>query len=112
VFPLSSHNSITSSASLHGKIISGTLSLSIIKDPSLCVRLYQITMGNLTEEDPKVGDVAHVEKLSTSSLDARSEHVEDLDSIEQTQSGRYAWLVAITAGVGGLLFGSCSLENS
>lgn len=28
-----------------------------------------------------------------------------LDTIELTESGRYAWLVAITAGVGGLLFG-------
>ena len=54
--------------------------------------------------DPKAGAL-HVEKVSTSSLDGGSEHLENLDSIEQTQSGRYAWLVAITAGVGGLLFG-------
>jgi SP family myo-inositol transporter-like MFS transporter 13 len=38
-------------------------------------------------------------------LGGGSEHLEDLDSIEKTQSGKYAWLVAITAGVGGLLFG-------
>jgi SP family myo-inositol transporter-like MFS transporter 13 len=45
--------------------------------------------------------------------DAVAEHVEasshldlnDLDSIENTESSRYAWLVSITAGVGGLLFG-------
>jgi SP family myo-inositol transporter-like MFS transporter 13 len=55
-------------------------------------------------EDPKL-DSIHVEKVSTSSLGEASEHLEDLDSIEQTQSGRYAWLVAITAGVVGLLFG-------
>jgi hypothetical protein len=55
-------------------------------------------------ESPKT-DALHVEKVSTSSLDGGSQYIEDLDSIEQTQSGRYAWLVAITAGVGGLLFG-------
>jgi SP family myo-inositol transporter-like MFS transporter 13 len=48
-------------------------------------------------------DSQHVEH--SSKYDQGSEHLEDLDSIEQTQSGRYAWLVAITAGVGGLLFG-------
>jgi SP family myo-inositol transporter-like MFS transporter 13 len=56
------------------------------------------------DDDSKV-NALHVEKISSSSLDRGSEHLEDLDSIEQTQSGRYAWLVAITAGVGGLLFG-------
>jgi SP family myo-inositol transporter-like MFS transporter 13 len=61
-------------------------------------------------EGPKVGAL-HVEKASTSSLDGGSEHLEDLDSIEQTQSGKYAWLVAITAGVGGLLFGRNILYN-
>ena len=65
----------------------------------------QPIMGIPSEnEDPKVGTL-HVEKVSTSSVDGGSEHLEDLDSIEQTQSGKYAWLVAITAGVGGLLFG-------
>ena len=62
-------------------------------------------MGVTSEyQDPK-SNALHVEKVSTSSLDQASEHLEDLDSIEQTQSGKYAWLVAITAGVGGLLFG-------
>lgn len=62
-------------------------------------------MGIASEhEDPKVGTL-HVEKVSTSSIGEHSENLEDLDSIEQTQSGKYAWLVAITAGVGGLLFG-------
>lgn len=66
-------------------------------------------MGDATElEDSKVGAL-HVEKVSTSSVDGDSEHLEDLDSIEQTQSGSYAWLVAITAGLGGLLFGKISL---
>ena len=63
-------------------------------------------MGLASEpESPAKTDALHVEKVSTSSRDGGSEHLEDLDSIEQTQSGRYAWLVAITAGVGGLLFG-------
>lgn len=62
-------------------------------------------MGNLNDADSKENST-HIEKVSTSSADGeRSEHLEDLDSIELTQSGRYAWLVAITAGVGGLLFG-------
>lgn len=68
-------------------------------------------MGITSEnEDPKVGSL-HVEKVSTSSLGGGSEHLEDLDSIEQTQSGKYAWLVAITAGVGGLLFGKTTISE-
>jgi MFS transporter, SP family, solute carrier family 2 (myo-inositol transporter), member 13 len=68
-------------------------------------------MGHSTEpNDPKT-DALHVEKVSTSSAGGNLEHLEDLDSIEQTQSGRYAWLVAITAGVGGLLFGMIFLYN-
>jgi SP family myo-inositol transporter-like MFS transporter 13 len=62
-------------------------------------------------EEPKVGTL-HLEKVSISSVDGGSDHLEDLDSIELTQSGKYAWLVAITAGVGGLLFGECSVFNS
>jgi MFS transporter, SP family, solute carrier family 2 (myo-inositol transporter), member 13 len=60
----------------------------------------------LPEFEPSKDSALHVEKVSTSSVGGGSEHLEDLDSIEQTQSGRYAWLVAITAGVGGLLFGT------
>lgn len=49
----------------------------------------------------------------TDGKDAIAEHgeasshldINDLDSIENTESSRYAWLVSITAGVGGLLFG-------
>ncbi len=63
-------------------------------------------MSHSSEFEPsKKTDALHVEKASTSSLGGGSEHLEDLDSIEKTQSGKYAWLVAITAGVGGLLFG-------
>jgi SP family myo-inositol transporter-like MFS transporter 13 len=46
--------------------------------------------------DPKSG-ADHVEKVSSSSL-GEDELLDDLDSIELTQSGKYAWLVAITAG--------------
>lgn len=31
--------------------------------------------------------------------------IDSLDSIEETQCSKYAWLVSATAGVGGLLFG-------
>lgn len=42
--------------------------------------------------------VEHVENSINPEIDA-------LDTIEDTKSSRYAWLVSITAGVGGLLFG-------
>ena len=61
-------------------------------------------MGASVDSDTKDSPL-HVENLSKSSLET-PEHLEDLDSIEQTESGRYAWLVALTAGVGGLLFGT------
>ncbi|KAH7417795.1 general substrate transporter [Cadophora sp. MPI-SDFR-AT-0126] len=61
-------------------------------------------MGQFSGSDDKE-DSQHVEIASASSKALQPEHLEDLDSIEQTQSGKYAWLVAITAGVGGLLFG-------
>lgn len=48
--------------------------------------------------DEKHAIAEHVEASSHLDLD-------DLDSIENTESSRYAWLVSITAGVGGLLFG-------
>ncbi|KAF6823502.1 myo-inositol transporter [Colletotrichum plurivorum] len=31
--------------------------------------------------------------------------LEDLDSIEQTRTGRFSWMVSITAAIGGMLFG-------
>lgn len=42
----------------------------------------------------------HIEtsSLGTSDLDS-------LDTIEQTKPSKYAWLVSLTAGIGGLLFG-------
>lgn len=61
-------------------------------------------MGSQGEDDSALdnGEKAvvsqHVESMSE--LD-----IEHLDSIENTKSSRYAWLVSITAGVGGFLFG-------
>ena len=52
----------------------------------------------------KATGFTHVELTDNSELDA-------LDSIELTQTGKFAWLVAITAGVGGLLFGKNSLPR-
>jgi len=52
----------------------------------------------ISEITSKVTGATHVELAEHPELDA-------LDTIELTQTGRFAWLVAITAGVGGLLFG-------
>jgi hypothetical protein len=71
-----------------------------------------LNMGTPSELNSPKANALHVEKVSTSSLDRDSQHLEDLDSIESTQSGKYAWLVAITAGVGGLLFGKITTSDS
>jgi SP family myo-inositol transporter-like MFS transporter 13 len=51
-----------------------------------------------TDVTERKGSVHHIETSRHPQIDA-------LDSIEDTKSSRYAWLVSITAGVGGLLFG-------
>lgn len=61
-------------------------------------------MASLNEEKIK-NDAQHVERASES-VSRKDVILEDLDSIEQTQSGKFAWLVSVTAGVGGLLFGN------
>ena len=61
-------------------------------------------MSSFSKSDDKEGS-QHVEIASSSAKVLSSETLEDLDSIEQTQASKYAWLVAITAGVGGMLFG-------
>jgi hypothetical protein len=71
-------------------------------------------MSSYDQKDAKASNALHVEHLDQaekSSLSVSSQHLEDLDSIEQTESGKYAWLVAITAGVGGLLFGVTLLNE-
>lgn len=41
----------------------------------------------------------HVENRANPELDA-------LDSIELTETGKFSWLISITAAIGGMLFGS------
>lgn len=59
-------------------------------------------MGTSDRDSTEIADqktsVHHIETSSTTDLDA-------LDSIETTKTSKYAWLVSVTAGVGGLLFG-------
>jgi SP family myo-inositol transporter-like MFS transporter 13 len=66
-------------------------------------------MGLHSELDDQKVNALHVEQVSTLSSNKHLDLLDDLDSIEKTQSGKYAWLVATTAGVGGLLFGKCKL---
>jgi SP family myo-inositol transporter-like MFS transporter 13 len=56
-------------------------------------------MGITSKTDEKTG-TDHVEHINPqqSSLD-------DLDTIEETKTGKFAWLVSITAAIGGMLFG-------
>ncbi|KAH6683599.1 general substrate transporter [Plectosphaerella plurivora] len=49
------------------------------------------------------GDTSHLETASNRS-DAQHEG-DDLDSIESTKTGRFPWLVSVTAAIGGSLFG-------
>ena len=52
---------------------------------------------------------SHVEKVMSQDRNSDNEHLDSLDTIESTQSGKFAWLVSITASVGGLLFGNHTL---
>ncbi|KAL3423509.1 myo-inositol transporter [Phlyctema vagabunda] len=64
-------------------------------------------MANTSETDQKA-TVNHVEQASTTnpaSSTEKLEEFENLDTIEETQSGGFVWLVSITASLGGLLFG-------
>ena len=63
-----------------------------------------------SEIDDSKHDSYHVEDVAGTPRDLSPGEFDDLDSIEKTQSGGYAWLVAITAGVGGLLFGEFLLR--
>ncbi|KAI0438350.1 general substrate transporter [Xylaria telfairii] len=48
-------------------------------------------------------DVQHLETASTEQ--SPPDWLDQLDSIEQTRTGMYSWLVTVTAALGGLLFG-------
>jgi SP family myo-inositol transporter-like MFS transporter 13 len=57
-----------------------------------------------------MSNASHKSSLSEDDLKDSIEHVEtanvdELDTIESTRCSNYAWLVSITAGVGGFLFG-------
>lgn len=56
------------------------------------------TTRDSTDIPERKKSVKHVETSVPPDIDA-------LDSIEATQSSKYAWLLSATAGVGGLLFG-------
>lgn len=58
----------------------------------------------MAEKESAKRDLQHLEEADV----AGSTHeiaLEDLDGIEQTKTGKFAWLVSITAAVGGFLFG-------
>ncbi|OKL55465.1 hypothetical protein UA08_09321 [Talaromyces atroroseus] len=55
---------------------------------------------SIDKMDDKDEPAQHIETLVTINVD-----IDALDSIENTKSSKYAWLVSITAGIGGLLFG-------
>ncbi|KAF2152780.1 general substrate transporter [Myriangium duriaei CBS 260.36] len=59
-------------------------------------------MASVTDLDHKLDKHAidHVENINET-----RPPLEDLDSIEQTDAGKFAWLVSITAAIGGMLFG-------
>ncbi|KAI5925577.1 general substrate transporter [Camillea tinctor] len=58
-------------------------------------------MSRISNDDLKkdVHDLEHIED------NVISTPLEDLDAIEETKTGKFAWLVSITAGIGGMLFG-------
>ncbi|KAI9163570.1 Myo-inositol transporter 1 [Paramyrothecium foliicola] len=56
-----------------------------------------------SKKDP-ARDIQHMENI-TPSQSASEIDLEYLDSIENTKTGRYSWLVSITAAIGGMLFG-------
>jgi len=56
-------------------------------------------MGITSKIDEKTG-TDHVEHI-----DSQQSSLDDLDTIEETKTGKFAWLVSITAAIGGMLFG-------
>ena len=58
-----------------------------------------VNMGIASKLDEKTG-TDHVEHV-----DSQRSSIDDLDTIENTKTGKFAWLVSITAAIGGMLFG-------
>jgi SP family myo-inositol transporter-like MFS transporter 13 len=56
-------------------------------------------MGIISNIDEKTG-TDHVENVSS-----QENSLDDLDTIETTKTGKFAWLVSTTAAIGGMLFG-------
>lgn len=56
---------------------------------------------NSSKINDEKGDDLHVEDIQEVQLSNRI----DLDTIEQTRTGAYAWMITITAAIGGSLFG-------
>jgi MFS transporter, SP family, solute carrier family 2 (myo-inositol transporter), member 13 len=62
----------------------------------------------MSQEDLKdyvKGDVKHLEEPTGGGILTSDLDLEDLDTIELTKTGKFAWLVSITAAIGGMLFG-------
>lgn len=56
-------------------------------------------MGIVSKIDEKTG-TDHVEHVNSQQIS-----LDELDTIEDTKTGKFAWLVSITAAIGGMLFG-------
>lgn len=56
-------------------------------------------MGIVSKIDEKTG-TDHVEHINS-----QQNSLDELDTIEETKTGKFAWLVSITAAIGGMLFG-------
>ncbi|KAL3421588.1 hypothetical protein PVAG01_08034 [Phlyctema vagabunda] len=55
--------------------------------------------------DFKKDDFAHIEHVASTSPHANEDILDGLNTIENTEPGKFVWLVTLTASVGGLLFG-------
>lgn len=75
---------------------------TLISSKPICIqKLSFLTnkMGIVGKIDEKTG-TDHVEHVSS-----QQNTLDDLDTIEETKTGKFAWLVSITAAIGGMLFG-------
>lgn len=61
-------------------------------------------MTDTMTKEPTKEDFHHLENVMTTNS-GQDVNIDDLDSIELTKSGKFSWLVSITAAIGGMLFG-------